>query len=140
VDQLYTGIDIVEISRIEQAVARYGERFLARVFTAAERERYGGSPASLAARWAAKEAAAKMLGVGLRGLGAGGDSIALTAIEVLAGAGGGPEMRLYDAALARAEALGIVTVAVSLSHSRLYAVASVTALGRAATPDGSKVK
>ena len=83
---LYTGIDLIEIERIARAVERWGDRFLDRVYTPAELAIYRARPASLAARWAAKEAVAKLLGVGLRGLGGGertDDALAWTEIEVL---------------------------------------------------------
>ena len=83
---LYTGIDLIENTRIERAIDRWGERFLRRVFTPAELETYRGRTRSLAARWAAKEAAAKMLGVGLRGLGAAtrpAGVVAWTDVEIL---------------------------------------------------------
>jgi phosphopantetheine--protein transferase-like protein len=92
---LYTGIDLVDIERIERAVTRWGARFLRRVYTPAELALCAGRAESLAGRWAAKEAAAKLLGVGLRGIGA---------------------------------ALGLGQLAVSLSHSRNQAVASVIAI------------
>jgi holo-[acyl-carrier protein] synthase len=63
------GNDIVDIRRIEQALERYGERFLARVFTATERAKSdarAGRAASYAKRFAAKEACAKALGTGFR--------------------------------------------------------------------------
>jgi holo-[acyl-carrier protein] synthase len=63
------GNDIVDIRRIEKALNRYGERFLARVFTATERaksEARLGRAASYAKRFAAKEACAKALGTGFR--------------------------------------------------------------------------
>jgi holo-[acyl-carrier protein] synthase len=63
------GNDVIDIRRIERTIERYGERFLARVFTAAERARSDGKPgraASYAKRFAAKEACAKALGTGLR--------------------------------------------------------------------------
>jgi holo-[acyl-carrier protein] synthase len=63
------GNDIVDIRRIEQAIGRYGDRFLDRIFTAAERARSdgrSGRAASYAKRFAAKEACAKALGTGLR--------------------------------------------------------------------------
>jgi holo-[acyl-carrier protein] synthase len=63
------GNDIVDIRRIEKALDRYGERFLARVFTATERaksEARLGRAASYAKRFAAKEACAKALGTGFR--------------------------------------------------------------------------
>jgi len=63
------GNDIIDIRRIEQTLARYGDRFLSRVFTDAERqksERRAARAASYAKRFAAKEACAKALGTGLR--------------------------------------------------------------------------
>ena len=63
------GNDVIDIRRIEKTIARYGDRFLSRVFTAAERVRSDGKAgraASYAKRFAAKEACAKALGTGLR--------------------------------------------------------------------------
>jgi holo-[acyl-carrier protein] synthase len=63
------GNDIIDIRRIEKAIERYGDRFLQRIFTPAERARSDGKPgraASYAKRFAAKEACAKALGTGLR--------------------------------------------------------------------------
>jgi len=63
------GSDIIDIRRIEKTIARYGDRFLARVFTDTERlksERRAARAASYAKRFAAKEACAKALGTGLR--------------------------------------------------------------------------
>jgi holo-[acyl-carrier protein] synthase len=63
------GSDIIDIRRIEKTIARYGDRFLARVFTDTERlksERRAARIASYAKRFAAKEACAKALGTGLR--------------------------------------------------------------------------
>jgi holo-[acyl-carrier protein] synthase len=63
------GNDVIDIRRIEKAIERYGERFLDRIFTAAERARSDGKAgraASYAKRFAAKEACAKALGTGLR--------------------------------------------------------------------------
>jgi holo-[acyl-carrier protein] synthase len=62
------GNDVIDIRRIEKAIERYGERFLNRIFTDAERARSDGKPgraASYAKRFAAKEACAKALGTGL---------------------------------------------------------------------------
>lgn len=72
---LYHGVDLVEVARIRHAVVRYGQRFVQRVYTATEQaDCLAGSGdvryEALAARWAAKEACAKALGIGLRGLGA----------------------------------------------------------------------
>ena len=63
------GNDIVDIRRIEATLARYGDRFLARVFTDVERAKSDGRAAraaSYAKRFAAKEACAKALGTGFR--------------------------------------------------------------------------
>jgi holo-[acyl-carrier protein] synthase len=127
---LYTGIDLIENTRIEQAIDRWGDRFLRRVFTAAELGAYRGRTRSLAARWAAKEATAKMLGVGLRGLGAAArpdSAVAWTDIEILNDAQGRPTLALAGRAADRARELGIGTIALSLSHTREHAIASVVA-------------
>ncbi len=132
---LYTGVDLIENARIERAVRRWGERFLRRVYTPAELRAYRARVPSLAARWAAKEAAAKLLGVGLRGLGGTGakpgGAVAWIEIEVLSDAQGRPALRLYGRAAARAEALGLTQIAISLSHTREHAIASVVALAGA---------
>ena len=132
---LYTGVDIVEIARIERAVQRWGARFLGRVYTDAETRAYGSRVSSLAARWAAKEATGKLLGVGLRGIGAHSSGLALTEIEVLSSADGRPLLTLYGAARARAAVLGFGEIAISLSHSRDHAIAFVVASGHAAAAE-----
>jgi holo-[acyl-carrier protein] synthase len=131
---LYTGIDLIEIARIESAIARWGERFLRHVYTPAELAAYRGRPPSLAARWAAKEATAKLLGAGLRGLGGGEravEALAWTEIEVLGDTHGRPRLVLHGRAAARAGALGIAELSVSLSHTREHAIACVVAIGAA---------
>ncbi|MSP68092.1 MAG: holo-ACP synthase [Alphaproteobacteria bacterium] len=63
------GNDVVDIRRIERAVARFGDRFLARIFTETERRKTLARPntaAGFALRYAAKEACAKALGTGFR--------------------------------------------------------------------------
>jgi holo-[acyl-carrier protein] synthase len=128
---LYTGVDIVEVARIERAAQRWGERFLRRIYTANELAAYGLRPTSLAARWAAKEAVGKLLGVGLRGLGGahGGTALHWIDIEILSDTTGRPQLRLHGAAAERAQALGLGEVALSLSHTREHAVAFVVANG-----------
>lgn len=133
---IYTGIDLIEIDRIERAVARWGERFLRRVFTPAELAAYRARLPSLAARWAAKEAVAKLLGVGLRGLGGASrqqadEAVGWTEIEILADSTGRPTIELSGRAATRAAALGVATISISLSHTRLHAVACGVALGNA---------
>src|SRR5215212_10262370 len=127
---LYTGIDLIEIERIARTIDRWGDRFLDRVFTPAELAIYRSRPASLAARWAAKEAVAKLLGVGLRGLGAAArphGALAWTDIEVLSDAQGRPALALHGRAAARARALGLGPIALSLAHTRQHAIASAVA-------------
>ncbi len=140
--RVYHGVDIVEIERISQAITRWGEQFLRRVFTEREIEDAGGRSSSLAARFAAKEAAAKALGVGVRGLGGRRETgrpapASWREIEVVRAPSGRPGLRLYGRAAERARELGWHSTALSLSHARSAAVASVTALGtRDAAADG----
>ncbi len=129
---LYTGVDIIEIERMERAVTRWGARFLRRVFTPGEQHDCGDRVPSLAARWAAKEAAAKALGVGLVGLGLTPQpvderAVKLQEIEVQRAPTGQPLLVLHGRAAERAAALGWRSVSLSLSHSRDYAVAFVVA-------------
>lgn len=124
---LRTGIDLCEIARLREAAGRSGERFLARVFTVVEREECGENYASLAARFAAKEAVAKALGTGL-------GPVAFTDIEVTRGENREPILHLRGRALERASALNLTEWAISLSHTQEYAMASVVAMG----PHGQK--
>lgn len=113
----HIGVDIVEIGRVERAIARSGESFLCRVYTQAELETYRGRTSSLAARFAAKEAVIKALG-GFHG-GSFGD------IEVLSEPSGRPYIRLYGAIKRRADSVGVKGFDISISHCRGYAVAFV---------------
>jgi holo-[acyl-carrier protein] synthase len=130
--RLFHGVDIVDIDRIEQAVTRWGARFLQRVFTAGELRDAGGRIPSLAARFAAKEATAKALGGGLRGFGAERTSGVLAVgwqeLEVVRAPSGQPSLRLHGRAAVRAHELGWQEIAVSLSHARHTAIASVVVL------------
>jgi holo-[acyl-carrier protein] synthase len=134
---LYTGVDIVEVARIERAVRRWGRRFLQRVYTPAELAAYTTRIPSLAARWAAKEATGKLLGVGLRGLGgANSGALRFTDIEVLADPSGRPLLTLRDAARERAQQLGLQEISVSLSHTHEHAIAFVVGLRTPAGGEG----
>jgi len=113
----YLGVDIIEISRIEKAAARWGDAFLDRIFTPAEKAKYRNRPESLAARFAAKEATVKALGC---------NEIIYRDIEIISDPGQRPEIKLYGRANAIAHEMGIDNLAVSLSHSRDYAVAVVS--------------
>lgn len=119
------GTDLVAISRVEEILSRYGERFLHRVFTRSEQADCLGRarPARhLAARLAAKEAAMKALGTGW-GLG-----VRWQDVEVQSGGATPPTLRLVGAAKRRAEARGIHRALVSLSHDGDYAIAVVVAM------------
>ena len=119
---LRTGVDLLEINRLKDALERHGERFLARIYTNAERELCAGNPASLAARFAAKEAVAKALGTGL-------GIVAWVDIEILRGESGEPVLHLAGKALSLAGELGLREWAISLSHTHEYAIAMVVANG-----------
>ncbi len=113
------GIDMVEVERIRESVARFGDRFLHRIFTEGER-RYCAAKRtpeqSLAARFAAKEAAAKALGTGMsRG-------VAWHDLEVVR-AGGAPSLLLHGQAGELAARLGISRSRLSLTHTQVYATA-----------------
>ena len=119
---LSVGVDIIEISRIGRAIERWGERFLHRIYTPRELALCRGRVPELAARFAAKEAISKALGTGLVG-------VSWIEMEVLADTRGRPLVALHARAAARAQALGLSEFAISLSHSRDFAVASVVSLG-----------
>ena len=113
---LQVGVDIIEIERVEDSLRRFGERFRQRVYTPAELRETGERGPSLAARFAAKEATVKALGC---------SRVALHEIEVVRPPGERPELRLTGRAAARASELGVAELALSISHSRRYAVAMV---------------
>jgi holo-[acyl-carrier protein] synthase len=114
----YVGVDIVAITRIERAIAYYGERFLRRVYTAAELELCRGHASSLAARFAGKEAVIKALG----GLSKG---FRWREIEILSDPRGKPLVNLYGSMQDKAANLGLGDFAISLSDCEEYAVAFV---------------
>jgi holo-[acyl-carrier protein] synthase len=118
---LRTGVDLIEVARMEQTLARHGQRAAERFFTAQERADCAGRAASLAARFAAKEAVAKALGCGI------GD-VGWQEIEIVRGASGQPELRLHGAARRLADDLGLHEWAVSLSHTHEHALAFVAAV------------
>ncbi len=112
-----TGVDIIEIRRIEEAVSRYGDRFLDRVYTPMEIQQCRGKVESLAARFAAKEAAFKALGL----------RVSWREVEVQRERSGKPRLLLHGRAAEVAGRLGLKSWSVSLSHSRGDAVAIVVA-------------
>ncbi len=120
------GMDIVEASRIERAALRVGERFLTRIFTPSEKKYCFGKASpwnSLAARFAAKEAAFKALGKGWPDCGG------FLSVEVRMGEHGRPGLLFHGNAGRMAEELGVVSVHVSLTHDGGYAAAVVVLEG-----------
>jgi holo-[acyl-carrier protein] synthase len=117
-----SGIDVVEIARIQHAMDRFGARFLNRVYLAEEqgyclRKRH--SAESFAARFAAKEAAAKALGTGIS------FGVNWLEIEVVREPSGRPSLRFYGRAAEIAERQGVARSNLSLTHTADLAVASV---------------
>lgn len=120
---LRTGVDLVEVNRIAITVRRYGSRFLDKVFTSAELRYSAGRIESLAARFAAKEAVSKCLGVGIQHqLG-----VRWQEIEIPSGDNGDPGVILRGRAAERAQELGLSEFSLSLSHTHEHAIAFVVA-------------
>ena len=124
---LSVGVDVVELARVQRAVDRFGDRFLARIYTPEELVYARGRVPELAARFAAKEAVSKALGVGMRHLSRHG--IGWHEVEVLSNLHGKPLLRLTGRAAELAAAQGLTEWAVSLSHERDRALAFVVAQG-----------
>ena len=120
--KLATGVDLIEINRIEEVIARHGKHYLERIYTPAELEQCGKRAESLAGRFAAKEAVAKALGSGI------GD-VSWKEIEVLGDEQHAPRLTLYGTAKQKADELGLTTWSVSISHSQSHSVALVVAIG-----------
>ena len=116
------GVDLVEIARIEGAVAKLGARFVNRIFTEGERTYAQGRGPQLAARFAAKEAVAKVLGTGLWRHG-----VSWHDIEIVNEASGKPQLQLHGEAARHAAEKGLSEWSISLSHSRHDAIAFVVA-------------
>lgn len=117
-----TGIDIIEVPRVAAAIARFGDRFLRRIFTPAEM-RYCDSKKNrierYAARFAAKEAALKAIGTGWR------RGVAWTEVEVGREPSGKPTMVFHGVARSFADKLGVRHAALSLTHTGQMAIAQV---------------
>ena len=111
------GNDIIEISRIDEAIRRYGQRFLDKIFTQAEQEyclRYRESARHFAGRFAAKEAIVKALGTGFS------KGISWLDIEILGDTSGKPVAFFSDSVN---QAFQSPNILVSISHCRQYATA-----------------
>jgi holo-[acyl-carrier protein] synthase len=116
------GTDLTEIDRIQKSIDRFGDRFLHRIFTAAEiaycrLKRH--SAESFAARFAAKEAGAKALGTGIS------HGVTWLEIEVRRAPGQRPTLHWSGRAAELATQMGVRRVSLSLTHSRDLAMAVV---------------
>ncbi len=119
---LAVGVDMIEIARIERGIARHGDRFLHRFFTAQEIGYCNGRIPSLAGRFAIKEAVGKALGTGI------GD-INWTDVEVVCDGRGKPQLVLHNRAIALAQAQGLAEWSISLSHTDTHAIGFAVAMG-----------
>lgn len=119
---LRTGVDLIEIDRIAEVIARHGKHYLERIYTPAELEQCGQRTESLAGRFAAKEAVAKALGCGI------GD-VGWKEIEILGDEQNAPVLGLHGAAELKAKEIGLTVWSVSLSHSQSHVVAVAVAIG-----------
>lgn len=116
------GVDLIDIDRIVALLGRFPDRFRERVLTDGEARYCGTKVERIAGRWAAKEAISKVLGLGVRGVG-------WREIEILPNRAGAPQVQLHRRAAARAAALGLDDVTVTISHERHMAVAVAVAHG-----------
>ena len=121
-----SGIDLVEIGRIQQSMDRHGRRFLDRVYTGAEQAyclHKRNSAESFAARFAAKEAGAKALGTGIS------YGVSWLEIEVVREPSGRPTLRFHGRAAQFAARLGVARATLSITHTADLAMASVVLEG-----------
>jgi holo-[acyl-carrier protein] synthase len=121
------GVDLVHCPRIARIWDDHGDRFLNRVFTAAERdyclEYERIALPRLCGRFAAKEAVMKVLGTGWRG------GVEWTDIETLPDPLGKPLVNLHRKTAQLADSLGVEQILISISHAEDYAIASALGLG-----------
>jgi holo-[acyl-carrier protein] synthase len=123
-----TGVDIIEIERVQRTLDRHGDRFLKRVYTELEAAFCRGRINELAARFAAKEAVMKVLGTGARG-------VAWREIEIIPNHRGKPLVYLHGRARERAEYIELQSLDISLTHSDGHAVAFAVGQSRDLEPE-----
>jgi holo-[acyl-carrier protein] synthase len=128
---LRTGIDLIEISRLGNLQAEIRTRFLKRVYTAKELAEAGNSNATLAGRFAAKEAVAKALGTGI-------GPVSWQDIEIVQGGSKEPVLILHGPAQRLAKEQQLVTWSISISHNQTYAVAVAVAIGESPAAMGEQ--
>ncbi len=119
--KIFSGIDLIEISRIATSIEKYQIRFLNRIYTPQEQQICGQNMASLAARFAAKEAVSKALQSGI-------GTIQWTDIEILKESTGAPLLFLHHQAQKKADQLHITAWSISLSHTKGFAIAMASAI------------
>lgn len=119
---LLTGVDLVDVSELTRMVELTGDEFLESSWTSAERLYCAGRVDQLASRWAAKEAAMKVLGQGV-------GQVSPLEIEVAATEGERPLLILRGKAHFLARQLGLDTWSVSLTHAGQWALAFVVGIG-----------
>jgi holo-[acyl-carrier protein] synthase len=115
---LRVGIDLVAARTVADALAAHGDRYLHRVYTEGEIADCGRDPLRLAARFAVKEAAMKVLRVG-------DAAVPLLSLETVRGADGAPQLALHGPAAELAAAAGLQSFEISLTHEAAYAAAVV---------------
>jgi len=125
---IVSGIDMIEVARIEGAIERHGERFFKRFFTPQEVQLCQGKAARLAGRFAVKEAVAKAMGTGI------GD-FNWTDIEIVGDSRGKPELHLHNKAKSAAADRGLVHWSISLSHTDTHAVGMAVAISDKYPPE-----
>lgn len=126
---LRTGVDIIEVERIDRAILRHGARFFERFYTAQELIDARGNTPALAARFAAKEAVSKALGTGI-------GEVMWKEIEIINGPHRQPKVHLHGKAEKIAAKKGLTSWSISLSHTHEHAVAVVVAFQ--APPDATE--
>jgi holo-[acyl-carrier protein] synthase len=119
---LSVGVDMIEVARIERAIARHGDRFYNRFFTAQEQVYCDGRTTSLAGRFAIKEAVGKALGTGI------GD-VRWTDVEIVCDSNGCPKLALHNEARELASRLGLHDWSISISHTDTHAIGFAVATG-----------
>jgi holo-[acyl-carrier protein] synthase len=114
------GLDLVETEDVREAIRVYGDRYLDRIYTGAERLATGSDPIRLAARFAAKEATMKALE-------RGDEPLPWRSIAVRQDPTGAPSLELSGAAAALARLRGVTSLALSMTQRRTLAAAMVVA-------------
>jgi len=122
-DSTRSGVDMVEVERIDRAILRHGQRFFDRFFTIQELIDSGGSTPALAARFAAKEAVAKALGTGI-------GEVGWKEIEIINGPRRAPKLSLSGRAQSLSDEMHLFGWSISLSHTHEHAVAVAVVLQR----------